>query len=126
MSVTDNRPTKVGQRVQEIYSDTRGWVIELGRHGGEDMAIVDWDDKPVGSEDELFPLDALRVVEVIRCDLDQFTDPGISPLVEMVSLADSAPDLDHARYRFTDGEVVVGIAAARLALLKRSVSSRGN
>lgn len=122
MSVTDNLPTKVGQRVQEVFNNSRGWIIELGRHQGEDVAIVDWDEKPVGDEDELFPLEAMRVVEVIRVDVDHYADPGRSPLVQMVSMADSAPDLDHARYKFANGEVAVGIDAARIELLKQSAT----
>jgi len=125
MSVTDNHPTKVGQRVQEIFTDTRGWVRELGRHRGEDVAVVDWD-QPVselGEDDDVFPLTSLRVVEVIKLDVDHFADPSRSPLVEEVYNPEG-PDMTFAttRYRFTDGEVAVGIDAARYALLKRSAS----
>lgn len=124
MSVTDKQPTKVGQRVQEIFTNSRGWIIELGWHGGEDVAIVDWDEKPVGDGDELFPLDALRVVQVIRMDLDWYNDPGCSPFIEMVSMADSAPDLNHARYHWKDGGVSVGIDNARVSLMTRCTADK--
>lgn len=123
MSVTDNQPTKVGQRVQDIFANTRGWVIELGRHEGVDCAVVDWDEKREDLDDSVFPLDALRVVEVIRLDVDHFADPGRSPLVEEVKNPEGPDDtFATTRYRFTDGEVAVGIDAARYALLKRSAS----
>jgi hypothetical protein len=122
MSVTDQQPTEVGQRVQEIFTDSRGWVTYLNENG---EVTVDWDEKPVGREDEVFPVDALRVVEVIRLDVDRFADPGRSPLVEEVTHPEGPDDaFATTRYRFTDGEVAVGIDAARYFLLKRSTGGR--
>lgn len=124
MSVTDNQPTKVGQRVQEVFSDSRGWVVGINIRTGEPTAIVDWDEPTdLGDDDRVFPLDALRVVEVIRVDVDHFADPGRSPLVEEVYHPEGPDDtFATTRYRFTDGEVAVGIDAARYSLLKRSAS----
>lgn len=124
MSVTDNQPTKVGQRVQEIFTDSRGWVVELGEQQGEKVAVVDWDVKSsVDEEDRVFPIEALRVIEVIRVDVDHFADPGRSPLVEEVYHPEGQDDtFATTRYRFKDGEVAVGLDAARYYLLKRSVS----
>lgn len=125
MSVTDNLPTKVGQRVQDIFTDSRGWVTYLNENG---EALVDWDEKPVGDEDAVFPLDALRVVEIIRVDMDHFADPGRSPLVEQVSHPEGTGvdqfniDRSRTRYKFVDGSVAVGVNAARDELLKQSAS----
>lgn len=122
MSVTNEFPTKVGQRVQEIYTDSRGWVVDLGKRHGVMSAKVDWDDKPadnLGDDDAVFPVEALRVVECIKLDADWYIDPGKSPFVEMVTLADTT----HARYHWKDGEVSTGIVAARVALLSRCTRS---
>lgn len=120
MSVTDNHPTKVGQRVQEVFTDSRGWVTYINDNA---EVHVDWDEKPVGNEDEVFPADALRVVEVIRVDVDHFADPGRSPLVEEVYHPEGPDDtFVTTRYRFKDGEVAIGLEAARYYLLKRSAS----
>lgn len=125
MSVTDNHPTKVGQRVQEIFTDTRGWVVDIST----DRAKVDWDIKPDGvaeEDDAVFPLTALRVVEVIRLDVDHYADPSRSLLVQQVShpegLDEDNIDLSRSRYKFTNGAVAVGIDAARIELLKQSCS----
>lgn len=76
--VLDQTPNRVGQRVQEVFSDTRGWVISLD----ENSAKVDWDE-PNDLDGDVFPIDALRVVEVIRIDADHFEDPAMHPLVEV-------------------------------------------
>lgn len=120
MSVTDNRPTKIGQRVQEVFADSRGWVVGLNFRTDEPSALVDWDDKPVDDEDRVFPLDALRVVEVIRLDADHYAYPGHSPLVQLVSQAGEG--VENARYTFVNGAVAKGIDAARIELLKQSAS----
>lgn len=76
--VLDQMPSRVGQRVQEVFSDTRGWVVDLGG----DRAKVEWDE-PNDLDEDVFPIDALRVVEVIRIDADHFEDPAMHPLVEV-------------------------------------------
>lgn len=110
MSVTDNQPTKVGQRVQEIFSNSRGWVTYINDNA---EVHVDWDEKPVGNEDEVFPADALRVVEVIRIDADLFEDPSGHPLVEQTTTG-----TEHGTvYRLTTGEVLKGRDQMRAYLL---------
>lgn len=81
MSVTDQQPTRVGQRVQEVFSDTRGWVIALV---GGNMAEVEWDD-PSEHDGDMFPVDALRVVETIRIDADLYEDPSTWFFIEQIS-----------------------------------------
>lgn len=107
-------PTKIGQRVQDIYADTRGWVVEVGeRQGGEKVAVIDWDDKPVGSEDAVFPVEALHVVEVVRIDADMFEDPSLSPLVEHTTTG-----TEHGTvYKLKSGTVLKGIEQMRLYML---------
>lgn len=86
MSVTDKLPTKVGQRVQEIFTDSRGWVMELGEdRDGRKVAVVEWDapEPNLGEDDSKFPVDALRVVEVIVIDADHYDDPAMHPVVEV-------------------------------------------
>lgn len=117
MTVTQEQPTKIGQRVQEIYTDSRGRVTDLGVHGGVPSAVIDWDDKPVGDEDEIFPVDALRVVKVIRCDADWYIDPAASPHIEMVTDADMGPE--QAKYHWVGGGASIGIDNARISLLTR-------
>ena len=82
MAVLDQQPTKVGQRVQEIFSDTRGWVIDLGERNGEKVAQVNWDE-PNDLDDDVFPVEALRVVQVIQIDADHYEDPALHPAVEV-------------------------------------------
>lgn len=91
MSVTNEHPTRVGQRVQDIYDDTRGWVVELGEHEGEKVAVVDWDEKPVGDEDAVFPVTSLLVVRVIRIDADHWDDPATHPQVESAHTGTGEP-----------------------------------
>lgn len=59
MSVTNQNPTEVGQRVQEPYGDTQGQVI--GFNGNE--VLVAWD-QPDSADAEVgnFEIDELRVV----------------------------------------------------------------
>jgi hypothetical protein len=78
--ITDQQPTKVGQRVADIFADTRGTITYLNENN---EAHVDWDEKPVGDEDEVFPLDALRVVQQIQIDADWYEDPALHPIVEV-------------------------------------------
>lgn len=82
MSVLDKQPTKPGQRVQETFSDTRGWLVALVTVDGEQMAEVDWD-TPNEHDGDLFPVEALRVVEVIAIDVDHYEDPAMHPMVEV-------------------------------------------
>lgn len=82
MSVTDKQPTKVGQRVQEVFSNSRGWVVGQTIVDGEPMSEVEWDE-PNDLDGDLFPDDALRVVEVIVIDADHFEDPAMHPAVEV-------------------------------------------
>lgn len=114
MTVTDKHPTRVGQRVQESYGDTRGWVT--GFEGNE--VLVNWDEKyPVDHEVGNFLSDELRVVEVIRLDADHFTDPGLSPLTQQVTTG-----TEHVRYTFRDGHTARGLENARAHLLALSTS----
>lgn len=85
MAVLDKQPSKVGQRVQEVFTDSRGWVVELGRQGSVEVAVIDWDNPADlnGDDDKVFPLDALRVVEVICIDADHYEDPAMHPAVEV-------------------------------------------
>lgn len=76
--VLDQMPSRVGQRVQEVFSDTRGWIVHLD----EGLARVEWDE-PNDLDGDVFPIDALRVVEVIRIDADHYEDPAMHPLVEV-------------------------------------------
>ncbi|QJD54023.1 hypothetical protein SEA_GALACTICA_76 [Streptomyces phage Galactica] len=81
MSVTDQQPTRVGQRVQEIFSDSRGWVTYLNENG---EASIDWDE-PSEHDGDVFPISALRVVEVIRIDADLYEDPSTWFFIEQIS-----------------------------------------
>lgn len=113
MSVTDQQPTKVGQRVQEGYTDSRGWVVELGKTGGIDCAVVEWDSKPVGDEDAVWPIDELRVVEVIRIDADVYMDPSTWSEVEQTTTG-----TEHGTvYKLKNGMVFKGIDPMRAFLL---------
>lgn len=116
MSVTDQQPTKVGQRVQEIFADSRGWVVELGRHEGQDCAVVEWDnpEPDLGADDSVFPLDALRVVEVICLDADHFEDPAMHPQVEV----SYTPEDGTTNYVLKDGYTLRGTDAMRRWLLE--------
>ncbi len=83
--VTDQQPTKVGQRVQEVFSDTRGWVTKLWTNeDGVPVADVEWDE-PSDLDEDGFPIEALRVVEVIRIDADIFQDPSLWDQVEQTT-----------------------------------------
>lgn len=85
MSVTDQLPSKVGQRVQDVFTDSRGWVRELGDRNGTKVAVVAWDapELELGEDDSVFPVDALRVVKVIVIDADHYQDPAMHPAVEV-------------------------------------------
>jgi hypothetical protein len=125
MSVTDNLPTKVGQRVQDVFTDSRGWVRELGERIGVKVALVAWDapELSLGEDDSVFPVDALRVVEVIQLDVDHFADPGRSPLVQQITHPEGEDiTFRTTRYKFTNGAVAVGLDAARYELLKQSAT----
>ena len=126
MSVTGEQPTRIGQRVQEIFTNSRGWVRELGHRHNVEVAVIEWDDKQptLGDDDRVFPLDALQVVQVISVDWDRWVDPGLSPLVSQVTHPDPAnPDLRRARYEFDNGAMANGVSAARIELIKRSATS---
>lgn len=114
MAVTDRKPTHIGQRVAETYSGSRGWVT--GFEG--DIAFVTWDEPdPVGTEDaRLFPIDDLRVVEVIVMDVDHYEDPAFHPEVE----ESRTGALVDRVYRLKDGTVLQGTPNARIELLRRS------
>lgn len=113
MSVTDEQPTKVGQRVQEIFSDSRGWVVGLNFRTDEPTAIVDWDEPTdLGDDDRVFPIDALRVVKVIQIDADHYKDPATHPMVE-----ESRTEGDLTVYRLKSGTVIKGRDQMRLYLL---------
>lgn len=111
MSVTEKQPTEVGQRVQEIFTDSRGWVVDIST----DRAKVKWDnpEPELGTDDDVFPLDALRVVEVIRLDADHFEDPAMHPAVEL----SYTPEDGVTNYVLKDGYTLRGIDAMRLWLL---------
>ena len=112
MTVTQEQPTKIGQRVQEIYTDSRGWVTDLGVHCGVPSAVVDWDDKPVGDEDKVFPVDALRVVKVVQMDLDHYQDPSLHPKVESSNVIDGV-----TTYNIKGGLTLKGIEMMRVWLI---------
>lgn len=111
MSVTDETPTRVGQRVEEIFSNTRGWVVDIST----DRAAVDWDHKPEGladEDDKIFPVDALRVVKHIAIDLDLYKDPSLHPEVES-----SRTEGDVTIYIIRGNLKIRGIEMMRLWLL---------
>lgn len=113
MSVTKQHPNRVGQRVQDVYADSRGWVVELGEREGEKVAVVDWDEKPVGDEDAVFPIVSLLVVEVIRIDADLWEDPATHPLVEQTTTG-----TEHGTvYRLKGGQVLRGTDQMRAYML---------
>lgn len=114
MSVTDEKPTKVGQRVQEIFSDSRGWVVGINLRTDEPTAVVEWDEPTeLGDDDRVFPLDALRVVRVIRLDVDHFEDPATHPAIEYSYVGTGR----RTRYVTRTGTVLMGRDAARLWLM---------
>lgn len=112
MTVTEKHPDRIGQRVQEPYGDTRGWVIGFD---GPDVE-VDWDDAnpEIDAQVGLFHADQLRVVVEVRIDADHLLDPGLSPHVEQVV---RGADKKRTRYKFKDGTMSQGINAARNHLL---------
>lgn len=113
--IKDQLPSKVGQRVQDVFTDSRGWVRELGDRNGTKVAVVAWDapELLLGEDDSVFPLDALRVVKVIQIDLDLWQDPSLHPAVEQ-----TATGTEHGTvYRLKDGHVIKGIDLMRTWLL---------
>lgn len=83
--IIDELPSKVGQRVVDVFIGSRGWVRELGDRNGTKVAVVAWDapEPSVGEDDSVFPVDALRVVKHISIDLDHYQDPAMHPAVEV-------------------------------------------
>lgn len=116
MTVTDRKPTNVGQRVAETYSGSRGWITGFA---GDDAHVV-WDEPdPIGTEDtRLFPIDDLRVVEVIVMDADHYADPALHPLVE----ESRTGEFIDRTFRLRDGLVVKGNRNMRNELIKRSTT----
>lgn len=115
MSVTQDLPTKVGQRVQDVFTDSRGWVRELGDRNGTKVAVVAWDapELELGEDDTVFPVDALRVVKHISIDADHFMDPSLHPVVEQVTTGTEHGSV----YKLKTGEVMKGIDQMRSYLL---------
>lgn len=113
--IKDQQPTRVGQRVQDVFTDSRGWVRELGDREGVKVAVVAWDapELELGEDDSVFPLDALRVVKVIQIDLDLYEDPTLHPAVEQATTGTEYGTV----YRLKDGTVIKGIDLMRLWLL---------
>ena len=116
MSVTDKLPTKVGQRVQDMFVDTRGWIRELGERNGLKVAVVAWDNPAGGAVDEddsVFPVDALRVVTTIVVDSDVYLDPSTWSEVEQTTTG-----TEHGTvYRLKSGTVIKGEEQMRAFLL---------
>jgi hypothetical protein len=112
MSVTEQQPTEVGQRVQEIFADTRGLVVELGERDGEKVAVVKWDE-PNEHDEDVFPVDALRVVKAIQLDLDLYEDPATHPMVEYSYCGAGR----RTHYVLKGGEVIKGRDLMRAWLL---------
>ncbi|QNJ57681.1 hypothetical protein SEA_KEANU_76 [Streptomyces phage Keanu] len=112
--VIDELPSKVGQRVQDVFVGTRGWVQELGERNGTKVAVVAWDEPEpsVGEDDSVFPVDALRVVKRIAIDLDRYRDPALHPEVE-----ESRTEGDLTIYRLKDGTVIKGTDLMRTWML---------
>jgi hypothetical protein len=116
MSVTDQLPSKVGQRVQEIFTDSRGWVMELGEdRDGRKVAVIEWDapEPNLGEDDSKFPVDALRVVEMIRIDADVFEDPSKWDEVEQTTTGTEYGTV----FKLKNGMVFKGIDTMRLFML---------
>lgn len=108
MTVTDLHPSIIGQRVQEPYGDTRGYVTGFD----DDDVFVTWDQpEDVDAEVGDFKVDELRVVAEVRIDLDHLLDPSLSPLVEQVTM-------NGMRFEFRDGTICNGVTEARDHLLK--------
>jgi hypothetical protein len=102
-------PTLIGQRVQEPYGGTRGYIT--GFDGEE--ALVAWDDPhPVDGEVGNFKTDELRVVVDIRMDLDHWMNPALSPLVARV-----VRGVGITSFEFKDGHVAKGLHEARHHML---------
>lgn len=113
--IIDEIPTKVGQRVVDVFVETRGWVRELGERNGTKVAVVAWDnpEPSIGEDDSVFPVDALRVVKHISIDLDMFQDPSLHPAVEQTTTGTEYGTV----YRLKDGTVLKGIDQMRTWLL---------
>lgn len=120
MQVTMEHPTRTGQRVQEIFTDSRGRIVSLTIRNNEACALVDWDQPfpEAGADDCVFPLSTLWVVQEVRLDWDHYIDPGKSP---MVTVDDPHNDRRRAVYTFPNGNAVKGISAARVELVKHSI-----
>lgn len=112
MTVLDQQPTKIGQRVEEIFSNTRGWVRDLGERDGEKVAQVEWDE-PNDLDGDVFPVVALRVVQVIQVDADWYEDPAMHPIVEV----SYTPAGGETNYVVKGGHTLRGIDQIRLYLL---------
>ena len=113
--VKDQLPTRVGQRVQDVFTDSRGWVRELGWRETTQVAVVAWDapELELGEDDTVFPLDALRVVEVIVIDADVYADPSIWSEVEQTTTG-----TEHGTvYRLKGGHVIKGIGEMRAFMI---------
>lgn len=115
MSVTTTHPTKVGQRVQEAFTDSRGWVRELGERNGVKVAVVDWDEPQpdLAEDDSVFPVDALFTVKTIILDLDMYNDPSLHPQVEY-SYCGAGRE---THYVLKDGFTIKGLHHMRIWLL---------
>lgn len=115
MTVTKIRPTRVGQRVQDVFTDSRGWVRELGERNGTKVAVVAWDapELELGEDDTVFPIDALLVVKVIQIDADLYEDPSGHPLVEQVTTGTEHGSV----YKLKTGEVLKGTGQMRAYLI---------
>lgn len=112
--IKDELPSREGQRVQDVFTDSRGWVRELGERNGTKVARVAWDapELALGEDDSVFPIDALRVVKTIQIDLDLYTDPSLHPAVE-----ESRTEGYLTIYRLKEGHVIKGTELMRLWLL---------